>query len=627
MKKNLLLLQWLIPVALWAFSAVAFCQGTQRVVSLEGKTIPETMKPGDKFQIELTLKIASSYHINAHVPTLEYLIATSAAFQAPAGIKIGEVKYPPSLQKKFDFSPDTPLAVLEGEVKLTASAELDGNFRTLAGAEKPIIKVRVTAQACNDSQCLAPATLKMEIPLKIEGSAAGSPTTIAPVHKPSGQIAGQSGQPAEGAVPVQAVSVPLKQFGSGSPEPQNPIAEMISNRGFAMTLLLVFLSGLALNTTPCVYPIIPITIGFFANQSEGRLSRTFLMALLYVLGMATTYSVLGVVASLTKGFFGAALQNPAVLILLALLMVGLSLSMFGLYEFRLPTFLNRLVSKSTQASSGLPGALIMGLTMGIVAAPCIGPFVLGLLVHVGTRGDPVYGFFMFFVLSLGLGLPYLFLGTFSGTISRLPRSGQWMVTIRKIFGFVLLGMALYFLAPLAGIFTRYLLALLLLVASLFFLFFEARKAKPVQFGWLLRLLGIAAFAGAVFCLLPEKKVEAIHWQPYSEAALAAASQSGRPVVIDAYADWCIPCKELDKFTFSDPAVRQQASSLVTLKLNLTRDEPGTEAAKAKLRFGIQGVPTLIFLDATGEERRTLRLEGFEKSDQFLGRLKAVQNLP
>src|SRR5262249_42619529 len=200
-------------------------------------------------------------------------------------------------------------------------------------------------------------------------------------------------------------------------------------------LIGVFFAGLLLNTTPCVYPIIPVTIGFFVNQgaSEGKpkITKTFLMATMYVLGMALTYSLLGVFAAKSGGLFGAALQNPIVLIALAAIMVALSLSMFGVYEFRLPEALNRLATSSTRSTSGMLGAFVMGLTMGIVAAPCIGPFVLALLVEVGTKGSAAYGFMLFFVLALGLGLPYLVLGTFSGALKTLPRSGLWMVTVRK----------------------------------------------------------------------------------------------------------------------------------------------------------------------------------------------------
>src|SRR4030095_16789076 len=342
-------------------------------------------------------------------------------------------------------------------------------------------------------------------------------------------------------------------------------------------------------------------------------------------GMALTYSLLGVIAAKSGGLFGAALQNPIVLIVLAGTMVALSLSMFGVYEFKLPESLNRMATSSTQSTSGMLGAFVMGLTMGIVAAPCIGPFVLALLVHVGTKGSAVYGFMLFFVLALGLGLPYLVLGTFSGALKTLPRSGLWMVTVRKVFGLVLIGMALYFLMPLMGAATNYIFVAFFAASAFYLVFWEAGRTKPVQFAWVLRAIGIAAVVVAVVMALPKKIEAEIQWLPYSEQALSDAKREGKGVIIDTFADWCIPCKELDQATFTNAAVKKEVERFVTLKLDLTRSEAGSEAAKAKARFGIRGVPTVIFLDHQGKERADLRLEGFEKPKLFLhNRLK---NLP
>ncbi|HSE97193.1 MAG TPA: redoxin family protein, partial [Blastocatellia bacterium] len=316
-----------------------------------------------------------------------------------------------------------------------------------------------------------------------------------------------------------------------------------------------------------------------------------------------------------------------VLIGLAALMVGLALSMFGVYEFRLPESFNRFATRSTQSTSGLVGALIMGFTMGIVAAPCIGPFVLGLLVHVGAKGDPVYGFFMFFVLALGLGLPYLLLGTFSGAIKTLPRSGLWMVTVRKVFGLVLIGMALYFLMPLMGRFTNLIFIIFFGVSALYLILWEAGRTRPAQFAWVLRAIGVGAAVVGVMLAIPESPKSSVVWQPYSEQALVQARSEGRGVIIDVFADWCIPCKELDQITFTDDGVKQDAERFVTLKLDLTRNDPQSEAGRARDRFNILGVPTIIFLDPSGAEVRDLRLEGFEKPEPFLARMKRVEFTP
>src|SRR4030095_5929260 len=272
------------------------------------------------------------------------------------------------------------------------------------------------------------------------------------------------------------------------------------------------------------------------------------------------------------------------------------------------------------------GAFVMGLTMGIVAAPCIGPFVLALLVHVGTKGSAAYGFMIFFVIALGLGLPYLVLGTFSGALKTLPRSGLWMVTVRQVFGLVLLGMALYFLMPLMGSATNYVFVSFFALSAVYLLFWEAGRTKPKQFGWVLRAIGVGAAAVAIVMALPKTIEAEIPWQPYSEKALADAKREGKGVIIDTFADWCIPCKELDKLTFTDAAVKKEAERFVTLKLDLTGNDPNSEAGRARQRFAIRGVPTVLFLDSNGRELGNLRLEGFEKPAVFLEkRMRQVES--
>ncbi len=594
---------------------VAFAQGSDRVVKARGYASVDGVRPGDKFKVAIALEVGEGYHINAHHPSLEFLIPTGVAFGAPAGITFAEEKYPPPKHRKFEFAPDTELAVHEGTLFITAEARADKAIQQ--GALN--IRALVTVQACNDSQCLAPSDLTVEIPIKVVAANQRIKDANAEI------FAKAAAQPDSSSVAESSGGLVEYQGGS-----KDSIADKLATGGIVSVLLGVFFAGLLLNTTPCVYPIIPITIGFFVNQSaaqEGKpkISRTFFMASMYVLGMALTYSLLGVVAAKSGGLFGAALQNPIVLIVLAGTMVALSLSMFGAYEFKLPDAVNRMATSSTQSTSGMLGAFVMGLTMGIVAAPCIGPFVLGLLVHVGTKGSAAYGFMLFFVLALGLGLPYLVLGTFSGALKTLPRSGLWMVTVRKVFGLVLIGMALYFLMPLMGAATNYVFISFFAGSALYLLFWEAGRAKPKQFGWVLRAIGIGAAAIAVAMALPKKIESEIPWQPYSEQALIDAQKAGHGVIIDTFADWCIPCKELDQATFTNAEVKREAERFVTLKLDLTRSDAGSEAARAKERFGIRGVPTVIFLDHAGNERPELRLEGFEKPSVFLGRMKKVES--
>jgi thiol:disulfide interchange protein DsbD len=592
----------------------AFAQGSDRVVKATGYASADGVRPGDKFKIAISIEVGEGYHINAHHPTLDYLIPTTVAFGAPAGISFADEKYPAPKHRRFEFAPETELAVHEGTLYITTEARSDSTIKPGAAT----IRALVTVQACNDSQCLAPSDMTVEIPIKVVAA-------NQPVKDSNADIFAKAAAQPEGSNITEASAGSLVEYKGGSS------IDELAKSGILSILVGVFFAGLLLNTTPCVYPIIPITIGFFVNQSAAekgkpKISKTFFMASMYVLGMALTYSLLGVIAAKSGGLFGAALQNPIVLIVLALIMLVLSLSMFGVYEFKLPEALNRMATSSTQSTSGTLGAFVMGLTMGIVAAPCIGPFVLALLVHVGTKGSAAYGFMLFFVLALGLGLPYLVLGTFSGALKTLPRSGLWMVTVRKVFGLVLIGMALYFLMPLMGAATNYVFVVFFAVSALYLLFWEAGRTKPKQFGWVLRAIGVGAGAVAVVMALPKTIEAEIPWQPYSEQALADAKREGKGVIIDTFADWCIPCKELDKLTFTDAAVKREAERFVTLKLDLTGNDPNSEAGRARQRFGIRGVPTVLFLDGAGREVAKLRLEGFEKPAAFLEkRMKQVES--
>ena len=378
---------------------------------------------------------------------------------------------------------------------------------------------------------------------------------------------------------------------------------------------------MALNLTPCVYPLIPITISYFGGESAGDRKGLILRAVLYVFGMAITYSILGVLASFTGALLGSALQNPLVLVFIAIVLVALALSMFGLYEIRVPQSLALLGSKNR---AGYIGTLLMGLTVGLIAAPCIGPFVLGLLTYVSELGDPFIGFWMFFVLAMGLGTPFLILGIFSGAVTHLPRSGAWMVWVRNIFGFVLIGMAIYFLEPIFPSDTIYFytLGLLAVIAGIFLGWLDKNKGKT-GFQISRYVVGILFILLGIYFFVPAEPAEtAIDWQPYSADLLEQAASQNNPVIIDFYADWCIPCKELDKFTFSDERIIEKSKNFIMVKADLTRFQ-SQETNELRQKYNIIGVPTIVFINKQAEELKELRLAGFEDADQFLKRMADV----
>jgi len=386
-----------------------------------------------------------------------------------------------------------------------------------------------------------------------------------------------------------------------------------------LTLLAIFLGGLALNLTPCVYPLIPITISYFGGKSEGIRGHTILHGILYLVGLAVTNSVLGVSAALTGGMLGFALQNPIVLILVAAVMVAMGLSFFGLWELRLPLWLTRSASKSY---AGLFGTFFMGLTLGVVAAPCLGPFILGLLVYVGQVGDPFLGLLYFFTLSIGLGIPLALLAVFSGAVARLPKSGDWMIWIRKLMGWVLMAMAAFMLsfAISHSLLRPALLAGVGLAAGIHLGWLDKTARGHKAFTYAKRVVGIVvACAGIVYLLVSIRPTGQIDWIPYDQSVIAQAAEEKRPVILEFYADWCAPCRIMEREVFTDSEVIKLSRNFVTVRADLTKAQSYHDQLMD--RYQIRGIPLVVFINSDGKEVEQLRIVGLVDKTQFANRLK------
>ncbi len=307
---------------------------------------------------------------------------------------------------------------------------------------------------------------------------------------------------------------------------------------------------------------------------------------------------------------------------IGVLLLAMSLSMFGLYELQPPAWL--LAKIGGGGGSNAIGTFLSGLAVGIFAAPCVGPPVVALLAIVGAKGDVWFGFRAFFVLALGLGAPYLFLATSSNLLQRLPRSGDWMEWVKKLFGVILVMIGSYYLT----IAVRpdrvvWVIAAIAIVGGAYLGFVNTIGNARPSFTWTKRLVGLAGIAAGVWLIGSTPTTSAaIVFRPYDPAAVQSALAQGKPVILDFSADWCIPCHELERSTFTDPKVIAAAGAFQAFKVDLTQQDSPEVAARAKA-FRIQGVPTVIFLRPGAGEVDAARFSGFIPPREFLARMKLV----
>ena len=591
--------------------SAAFSQQATEYLDVSALTDQSAYKPGDTVRLALQASIKKPYHINSFSVNDPTLIPTVAEAKGRELELIG-VLYPEHKKLKFEFS-ESEINVYEDKEDFIILARISSS-----APEGPfIVSYSLDFQACDDKVCYQPKTFRDSIELIVSNAKDVVVSNAEVFRNPDFQ-----GKANFVSAAVTTDNKLTENERTSNPaESEDQVSDWITEKGLFTTLLLIFLGGLALNLTPCVYPLIPITLSYFGAQSSGSKSQSIMMGVFYALGMAVTYSALGLIAATTGGILGTALQNPIVIIFIALIMAALGLSMFGLFEISVP---QKLALIGNTNRSGYFGSLLMGLTVGFIAAPCIGPFVLSLLVYVGKLGSPVMGFLLFFVLAMGLGLPYIFLAASSSSISKLPRSGEWMIGVKVIFGLILFGMALFTLAPLfpKDLFDK-VFPVYIILSGIYLILFDRKGKNSEVYNSIKNIIAIAAVAAGAWMLKPDAGHEEVKWNLLAslESVESSIKSEGKPVVIDFYADWCAQCKELDKYTYTDAEVVEKTRDFNKIKVDLTKEN---EAITSK--FGIKGLPVVVFMGPDGKEFKELRITGFVEPEEFNKRVESLQKI-
>ncbi|MEE9425251.1 MAG: protein-disulfide reductase DsbD [Methylococcales bacterium] len=430
---------------------------------------------------------------------------------------------------------------------------------------------------------------------------------------------------------------------------QDQIAKALQNDNLWWTGLLFLGFGLILAFTPCCFPMIPILAGIIVGQGEKiNTWHAFWLSLSYVLGSAVTYTIFGVLAGLFGSNLQAVFQNPWLLGSFSAVFVILALSMFGLFELQLPSsFQSRLNAFSNKQQSGsFIGAAVMGMLSALIVGPCVAAPLAGALIYIGQTGDAVIGGFALFMMAIGMGLPLLAVGTSAGKL--LPRAGAWMGRAKIVFGFIMLGVAIWLLERILPSAVILLMWAALLISSGVYLgaldaldvassgyrrFFKS--VGIVIFAWgVLSLIGAASGARDIFQPLQglslgsgdSVKQSALNFQMVSSEAelddkIAQATQQGRWVMLDYYADWCISCKEMERDTFADAGVKQALSQFVLLKADVTKNNADDKALLS--RFGLIGPPATLFFGPDQQERKAFRIVGYKDAAEFIAHLQTV----
>jgi len=594
----------------------------------------ELLPAEEAFKVTLSAKDANTLSLSITPSANVYLYRDKikATLLDGKGVSIVNLNLPQG-EEKADPGFGKVLQVYHHTVQAEIALKRD------AGSAQKIV-VRIDYQGCNGKVgvCYPPQNKRIE--LTLPAGVAGVESVPA---KPETASATAEIKPAE---PVAApIAKPMDAAADTAPQDESSkVAQLFKGSSFFVILISFFGFGLLLALTPCVFPMIPILSGIIVGQGKQITQmQSFVLSLAYVLGMAITYALAGVAAGLSGTLISAALQNPWILGTFALIFVGLSFSMFGFYELQMPNFIqSRFTEASNKMQGGnLIGVFIMGMLSAVIVGPCVAAPLAGALTYIGLTKDWWLGGWALFAMAMGMGVPLLLVGLAGGAL--LPRAGGWMNAVKSFFGVMLLGVAIWLISPVIPVVANMLLwASLLIVSAIYLHALDPLPPNASGFKKFWKGVGVialivgasmaigalsggrdvlqpltgirASVAGNAIAAPAEHGLKFERVKSVAELDARIAAAKGKFIMLDFYADWCVSCKEMERFTFTDPKVQARLKDVVLLQADVTATN---DADKALLkRFRLFGPPGMIFFDRDGVEQK-YRVIGEEKPEKFL----------
>ena len=594
----------------WLTLLLVLCAGVAQAAD------PELLEPEKAFVFSARVAGPDAIEVRYVIAKGYYMYRDKFRFELePALLVEGAAELPPGQLKKDEFFGET--AVYRDEVRIKLP------FSNANQIERAVLTA--VSQGCADvGVCYVPVEQKVELRLaSVEGTFSGANDGV------------------------------LSRLFSGARDTAQPVAVAAQGEdaliaglfhGEMWLLILSFFGfGLLLSFTPCVLPMVPILSGIIVGHGH-KLTRAhgLLLSVLYVLGMAITYALAGIAAGLSGALLSAALQNPWVLGAFAAVFVALALSMFGFYELQLPSALqSRLADASSRIHGGhYAGVFAMGVLSALIVGPCVAAPLAGALLYISQSGNAALGGSALFAMALGMGVPLLVVGASAGAL--LPKAGPWMETVRRFFGVMLLAVAIYLVSPVVPVIAQMLAwAALLILTGVYLHAIDPLPPTARGFAKFSKGVGVIALAAGMAFLVGALSGGRDVLQPLSGLRASAAGASaapgsgvvfrrvaslveldaaigaaaGKTVMLDFYADWCVSCKEMERYTFSDPGVQSRMERMVKLQADVTAGTVGDQALLR--RFKLFGPPGIVFFDPAGREIQGLRVIGFQAADKFI----------